>query len=120
MGLCRENNLAKLLKMRYIYIMHVITRKKLNDFARRFPMAKTSLDAWYKLVKKALFKNLMEIKAVFPATDDVKGYSVFNIGGNKYRLVAKIEYRWQKVFIVAVLTHAEYDTGSWKTKITGK
>ena len=100
--------------------MHVITRRKLNDFARRFPMAKTSLDAWYKLVKKALFKNIMEIKSMFPATDDVKGLCVFNISGNKFRLVAKIEYRWQKVFIVAVLTHAEYDAGSWKTKTIKK
>ncbi len=100
--------------------MHIITRKKLNDFARRYTAAKGPLDAWYKVVSKALFKNFMEIRAMFPATDDVKGRCVFNIGGNKYRLIAKIEYRWQKVFIVDVLTHDEYDAGSWKSKTRKK
>ena len=100
--------------------MHIITRKKLNDFARRYPAAKVPLDAWYKVFCKATFGNLMEIKAVFPATDDVKGLCVFNIGGNKFRLIAKIEYRWQKVFVVDVLTHDEYDAGTWKTKVRKK
>lgn len=98
--------------------MHVITRKKLNEFAQQHPSAKVPLDAWYKLVSKMSFKNLMEIKTVFPATDDVKGLCVFNIGGNKFRLIVKIEYRWQKVFIKDVLTHKEYNTGSWKLNVT--
>jgi len=59
---------------------------------------------------------LMAIKAVFPATDDLQGFCVFNIRGHKFRLVTKVEYRWQKIFIVAVMTHEEYDCGTWKPK----
>lgn len=96
--------------------MHVITRRKLNEFAKAHPTAKDPLDGWYKVVSRARFKNLVEIRAAFPAADDVQGLCVFNIGGNKYRLVTKVEYRWQKVYIVAVMTHAEYDRGVWKPK----
>jgi mRNA interferase HigB len=46
----------------------------------------------------------------------VRGLCVFNIGGNKFRLVTKVEYRWQKVFVVAVMTHEEYDRDTWKPK----
>lgn len=96
--------------------MHIITRRKLKEFAQRFSEAKEPLDTWYKLVNRAEFHNLMEIRSVFPAADNVLGLCVFNIGGNKFRLITKIEYRWQKVFIIAVLTHEEYDLGSWKPK----
>lgn len=96
--------------------MHIITRKALNNFSEKYPEAKGPLDAWYKLVRHAEFRSLMEIREVFPATDDVQGLCVFNIGGNKFRLAAKVEYRWQKVFIRAVMTHDEYDLGAWKTK----
>lgn len=96
--------------------MHVITRRKLLEFAEGHPAAKVPLDAWFKVVSRAEFKNLMEIRAVFPAADDVQGLCVFNIGGNKFRLVVKVEYRWQKVFIVVVMTHEEYDRGAWKPK----
>ncbi len=96
--------------------MHIITRRRLNAFAADHPEAKGPLDAWFKIVSRAVFRNLMEIRAMFPATDDVQGLCVFNIGGNKFRLVTKVEYRWQKVFIVDVLTHEDYDRGAWKPK----
>jgi mRNA interferase HigB len=96
--------------------MHIITRRKLLEFAADHLDAKGPLDAWFKVMSRVGFRNLMEIRAVFPATDDVQGLCVFNIGGNKFRLVAKVEYRWQKVFIKAVLTHEEYDRGAWKPK----
>lgn len=96
--------------------MHVITRRKLLEFAAIHQDAKGPLDAWFKVMSRAAFQNLMEIRAMFPATDDVQGLCVFNIGGNKFRLVAKVEYRWQKVFIKAVMTHEEYDRGTWKPK----
>ena len=94
--------------------MHIITRRVLNDFADRYPEAKGPLDAWYKIVRNAEFHGLNDIRAVFPSADDVQGLCVFNIGGNKFRLVVKMEYRWQKAFIKAVMTHEEYDRGAWK------
>lgn len=96
--------------------MHIITRRALNEFAEKYPEAKAPLDAWYQIVRHAEFHNLVEVKGVFPATDYVQGVCVFDIGGNKFRLVAKVEYRWQKVFIKAVMTHNEYERGAWKPK----
>lgn len=96
--------------------MHIITRRALNEFSEKYPEAKVPLDTWYKIVRHTEFHSLIDFREVFPATDDVDGLYVFNIGGNKFRLVAEIEFRWQKVFIKGVMTHDEYDRGAWKEK----
>lgn len=56
----------------------------------------------------------METREDFPPADLVGQRTVFHIGGNKYRLIARVNYRTQRVFIRAILTHAEYDKGGWK------
>jgi len=94
--------------------MHVITRKRLNEFAERFPEIKSALARWYATVKKGNFSNFAELRAVFPTADRVGKLTVFNIGGNKVRLIAAIHYNRKKIYIRAVLTHAEYDEGRWK------
>jgi mRNA interferase HigB len=72
------------------------------------------LSAWYSVAKKAKWQNLAEVKQVYPSADLVGRYTVFNIKGNKYRLIARIVYRSQTLFVVAVMTHEEYDLGQWK------
>jgi len=57
---------------------------------------------------------LAEVKKVYPTADLVLRYTIFNIKGNKYRLITRIVYRTQTVFIVAIMTHEEYDRGKWK------
>ena len=94
--------------------MHVITRKRLNEFAEKYPEAKTALAHWYDLAKHKEFSSFVELRALFPSADQVGKLTVFNIGGNKVRLVAAIHYNRKKVYIRAVLTHAEYDEGRWK------
>ncbi len=94
--------------------MHVITRKRLNEFAEKYPETKTALAQWYRLVKKTDFASFAELLAVFPSADQVGKLTVFNIGGNKVRLIAAIHYNRKKVYIRAVLTHKEYDQGKWK------
>jgi len=54
------------------------------------------------------------VKRVYPSADLVGRYTVFNIRGNKYRLIARVVYRSQTVFVVAIMTHEEYDLGNWK------
>jgi mRNA interferase HigB len=93
--------------------MHVITRKRLNEFAERFPDTRTALAKWYEIVKATNFGSFAELRAVFPHADQVGKLTVFNIGGNKIRLVAAIHYNRRKVYIRAVLTHDEYDRGRW-------
>jgi mRNA interferase HigB len=94
--------------------MHIITRKRLNEFADSYPETRTALAQWYEQVKKNEFANFAELRLMFPAADQVGKLTVFNIGGNKVRLIAAIHYNRKKVYIRAVLTHPEYDEGKWK------
>jgi mRNA interferase HigB len=60
------------------------------------------------------FGSFAEIKRVFPSADKVGKFTVFDISGNKYRLIAAIHYNRKKVYIRHILTHAEYDLDKWK------
>jgi mRNA interferase HigB len=71
---------------------------------------------WYGVLKKNNYRNFAELRRDFPHADQVGGLTVFNISGNKARLIAAIHYNRHKVYIRAVLTHAEYDAGKWKEK----
>lgn len=94
--------------------MHIITRSRLVEFWEKYPNSKTSLSLWYKLASTATWNNLVEVREFFSSADQVANFTVFNIGGNKYRLIVFIDYVYQKVFIRHVLTHAEYDKDEWK------
>ncbi|PHM11316.1 type II toxin-antitoxin system HigB family toxin [Nostoc sp. 'Peltigera malacea cyanobiont' DB3992] len=59
-------------------------------------------------------QNILEVRQAFNSADPVGELTVFNIQGNKYRLITYIDYQSQKVFIRNVLTHTEYDTDKWK------
>jgi mRNA interferase HigB len=96
--------------------MHVITRKRLNEFAAKYPEAQSALAHWYQVVKKHRFGNFAELRQMFPNADQVANKTVFNIGGNKYRLIAALHYNRGRIYIRAILTHREYDKGDWKTK----
>ena len=65
-------------------------------------------------MESEVFADFSDLRATLASADHVYGMTVFNIGGNKYRLIAAIHYNRRKLFIRAVLTHAEYDRGAWK------
>lgn len=94
--------------------MHIITRKRLLDFAKKHPNSSKSLDTWYPIVKNTKISNFSKLKRIFPSIDKVGDLTVFNIGGNKIRLIAAIHYNTQCVYIRHVLTHKEYDKEKWK------
>ena len=94
--------------------MHVITRKRLNEFAEKYPETKTALAHWYRLAKHNVFSNFADLRHIFPSADQIGRLTVFNVAGNKVRLVAALHYNRKKIYIRAVLTHAEYDEGKWK------
>jgi mRNA interferase HigB len=94
--------------------MRIITKKRLTDFYTGHADAKKNLLTWAKIVRTASWKNLVELKKAFPAADLVRNFTVFNIGGNKYRLIVFIDYEDQIIFIRHILTHAEYDRDDWK------
>lgn len=65
--------------------------------------------AWYRLVSTSGFANFTEIRQTFNSADYVSPFTIFDIGGNNFRLIAVIHYNRQKLYIREVLTHAEYD-----------
>ncbi|MEG4148413.1 type II toxin-antitoxin system HigB family toxin [Microcoleus sp. Pol12B5] len=94
--------------------MHVISRKKLRDYCKSHADSCEALDDWYKIVSKAAWTNLVEVQAVYLKAEAVGNFTVFNIKGNKYRLIASINYEKQIIYIKYVFTHAEYDKETWK------
>jgi mRNA interferase HigB len=98
--------------------MHVITRKRLNEFVeQKDQTAKPALDRWYKRMKRNTFRTPYELLQKFTSheVDRVGKFTVFNVGGKTAaRLIVAIHYNRQKVYIRNVLTHAEYDKGNWK------
>ncbi len=94
--------------------MHVISRKKLKEAAIRHPAIELALDAWFRIAKRALWQDLTDVRRTFATADAVEKWTVFNIKGNKYRLITEINYRFRRVYIRHVLTHAEYDREKWK------
>jgi mRNA interferase HigB len=94
--------------------VNVISRRALNEFAAKHPDAKAELDAWYKVARKARWQSLVGVRILYPHADAVGTCTVFNIGGNKYRLITKIKYARQVIYIRHVLTHPEYSREKWK------
>jgi mRNA interferase HigB len=94
--------------------MRVISRKALRLFWEEHPNAETGLLTWYIRISGIRFQSFNGFRKVFPSADLVGNFIVFNIGGNKYRLIAFPDYEYQLIFVRAVLTHAEYDKESWK------
>jgi len=92
--------------------VHVIARKALADFWERRRDARAALAAWHKLMTGADFADLAELRRTFGSADYVPPYTIFDVGGNKYRIVTAIHYNRRKVYIRHVLTHAEYDRWS--------
>lgn len=94
--------------------MHVISRKKLKEAARHHADLESPLDTWFRIAKKAEWRNIAEVRNAYPSADPVGRYTVFNIKGNAYRLIVEINFRTRRIFIRHVLTHREYDEGRWK------
>lgn len=96
--------------------MHVVTHRRIAEAQRSFPESATALEYWYRLMKRGRFENFAELRTGFGSVDKVGPFCVFDIGGNKLRLIAAVHFNRQKVFVRHVLSHADYDRGAWKRK----
>jgi mRNA interferase HigB len=94
--------------------MKLISNRALRAFSAIHPQAHGPLQAWRHVIEHNTFSNFAALKQTFRSMDKVGDRYVFNIGGNKYRLIATVAYSIQTVWIKHVLTHAEYDEGEWK------
>lgn len=94
--------------------MHVISEKKLREFWKRWPEAEMPLRAWHRIAEQTEWETFADVRKTYSHADQVGRCIVFNVGGNKFRLVVVIHFNRQKVYIRHVLTHEEYGRGAWK------
>jgi mRNA interferase HigB len=69
---------------------------------------------WYRITRRATWRSLADVRVDFAHADVVGRRTVFNIHGNDYRLICRVNYRTGKVFVLYILSHADYDKGVWK------
>jgi mRNA interferase HigB len=94
--------------------LHVISRKRLLEAAEQHGDLYAPLDAWYRIAKKASWRSLEDVRKVFPTADGVGKFTVFNVKGNAFRLIAEVNYKTGRLYVRHVLTHVIYDRGGWK------
>lgn len=93
--------------------MRIIARPMLREFVGRHPEAAPAVETWYRAMKRTTFRTPSELRAAFPQVDFLTGgITAFNLGA--HRLVAHVRYDLQAVYLLAMMTHAEYDRNSWK------
>jgi mRNA interferase HigB len=95
--------------------MRIYSKRTLDEFGKIHADVATALNSWHQVVKSASWQNIQDVKKSYSSAADAAGrFTVFNIKGNKYRLIVSIDYERQVIYIKYVLTHAEYDSGRWK------
>ncbi|HYY27809.1 MAG TPA: type II toxin-antitoxin system HigB family toxin [Chthoniobacterales bacterium] len=102
--------------------MNIIKVIRLGEFAERYSRASASLKNWRTVTRAAKWESFQDVKATFNTADNVpvasgRAVVVFNIAGNKFRLITAIHYNLKKVFVLRFLTHAEYSKGKWKEEL---
>jgi mRNA interferase HigB len=104
--------------------VRILTWRALRLFGDKWPAAAGPLRDWYKLTLRATWRSFADVKSTFGQTDRVKVRSgqsvcVFDVGGNKFRLVAFVSFAKGKVYVLRVMTHKEYDRGNqrWKDEL---
>lgn len=94
--------------------MRIISYRKLREFIEDYPESQSALDGWYTATEAASWANFAELRQSFRSADVYKDCTIFDVGGNKFRLIALVVYKTHAVYVRSVLTHADYDKGKWK------
>ena len=94
--------------------MHLISTGNLKQVASKYPDVTKTIKAFCQTIKKAHWKNIIELQQAYREAEAVGNFTVLNIKGNKYRLILDIDYEEQVAYFKYFLTHAEYDKEQWK------
>ena len=94
--------------------MHIITKKRITEAKQKYHSCVSALDGWFKVAESNKFTNFADLKKTFNNVDKVNNFFVFDIGGNKLRLITSIHFNRQKIYIRHILTHKEYDEKKWR------
>ena len=92
----------------------MISRKAIREYGDLHPDAVPSLSNWFAITRRASWQNFAKLRTDFASADQVGRRTVLNISGNKYRLIARVNYRTQRILILHIMKHTEYDKGEWK------
>ncbi len=94
--------------------MRIISEKPIKDFWEEHRGSESSFKTWIQRVREAVWDNFSNVRKTFNHADIYKCCVIFDVGGNNYRIIAKIKYEWKIVYIRHVLTHLEYDEQKWQ------
>ncbi len=94
--------------------MRLLGRAIIDAFSRKHPDSRPGLKSWSQAIGANDFRHFVELRKIFAAADQVRPYTVFNISGNKYRIIALVHYQLQTVAVQEILTHKNYEKGKWK------
>lgn len=102
--------------------MRIITKRRILDYAKQHPNAAANLTAWITVASAAKWRSIADVRQVFPHADlatarSSKNVTIFNIAGNHHRLITAIHYNTGSIFILKILTHAEYSKDRWKNDL---
>ncbi len=89
--------------------MEILNREALFAFAKKHPLSRKPLSRWAEIAAAAFWANIIDVQRDFKTAEDVRGYAVFNIHGNAYRLISVIRYQRNQLIVHEILTHSEYD-----------
>lgn len=102
--------------------MRIIKETTLSVFGAKHPQAASGLESWRRIIRREQFRHFADVRQFYSSADQVRVASgnpiiVFNICGNKYRLICAMHFNTGKVFLLRFLTHAEYDKDQWKDQL---
>jgi mRNA interferase HigB len=102
--------------------MWIVTKRRLREYGSQHPGVWGWLENWYNIACEATWKDLDDVRRTFPHADAVKvgsgrSATVFNVCGNKHRMITAIRYNTSKVFVLDLMPHAEYSRGRWKERL---
>jgi mRNA interferase HigB len=102
--------------------VHVISFKRLREFYQFHRDAEWPLRRWFLMASKATWRTIADVRRGFPHADPVlvksgRAVTVFNVSGNKYRLITAIHYDRQRIYVLRIMAHRQYDKNNWKDEL---
>lgn len=94
--------------------MRVISKRPLREFWTLHPESRPLFEDWFRKASRVEASSFPTLRQTFGSADYVDGYTIFDVGGNRYRIAAVIHYDKRRLYIRQVMTHAEYDRNTWR------
>jgi len=94
-------------------VVHAISKSGLLKLVKKHPEALSTLTQWFKVAKRAEWHGLHEVRRLYPSADQVGDVLIFDVLGGNFRLITRVSYNLQRIYVKALLNHREYDRKEW-------